>query len=86
MNNRPVEQALATLVPTHAVDLPQELLSLALSLVAQSRAFSASLKPEEEIARPYACAEIACKRYVGVRTHVLKLSLFKAYANLRVNG
>lgn len=63
MNNRPVEQALATLVPTHAGDLPQELLSLATSLVAQSRSFSASLKPEEEIARPYACAEIACRRY-----------------------
>ncbi|KAJ5690750.1 hypothetical protein N7462_005142 [Penicillium macrosclerotiorum] len=62
MNNRPVEQALGILVPTHANDLPQELLSLALSLVAQSRSFSASLKPEEEIARPYACAEIACKR------------------------
>ncbi|CAG7922253.1 unnamed protein product [Penicillium olsonii] len=62
MNNRPVEQALATLVPTHAGDLPQELLSYAMSLVAQSRSFSASLKPEEEIARPYACAEIACRR------------------------
>lgn len=63
MNSRPVEQALATLVPTHASDLPQELLSYAMSLVAQSRSFSASLKPEEEIARPYACAEIACRRY-----------------------
>ncbi|KAJ6129167.1 Origin recognition complex subunit 6 [Penicillium capsulatum] len=62
MNNRPVEQALGNLVPTHANDLPQELLSLALSLVAQSRSFSSSLKPEEEIARPYACAEIACRR------------------------
>ncbi|GAQ42017.1 hypothetical protein ABZX51_005598 [Aspergillus tubingensis] len=69
MNNRPVEQALATLLPTHAQDLPQELLSLAISLVAQSRSFSSSLKPEEEIARPYACAEIACKRL----TRVLKL-------------
>jgi hypothetical protein len=63
MNNRPVEQALSTLVPTHANDLPQELLSYAMSLVAQSRSFSSSLKPEEEIARPYACAEIACRRY-----------------------
>ncbi|CAL5873153.1 uncharacterized protein PFLUO_LOCUS7422 [Penicillium psychrofluorescens] len=62
MNNRPVEQALGTLLPTHVNDLPQELLSLALSLVAQSRSFSSSLKPEEEIARPYACAEIACRR------------------------
>ncbi|PLB47536.1 hypothetical protein P170DRAFT_510365 [Aspergillus steynii IBT 23096] len=69
MNNRPVEQALGTLVPTHANDIPQELLSLALSLVAQSRSLSASLKPEEEIARPYACAEIACKRL----TRALKL-------------
>ncbi|GKZ96179.1 hypothetical protein AnigIFM59636_010422 [Aspergillus niger] len=69
MNNRPVEQALATLLPTHAQDLPQELLSLAISLVAQSRSFSSSLKPEEEIARPYACAEIACKRL----TRALKL-------------
>ncbi|KAJ5227500.1 uncharacterized protein N7469_007506 [Penicillium citrinum] len=62
MNNRPVEQALGILVPTHAADLPQELLSLSLSLVAQSRSLSSSLKPEEEIARPYACAEIACRR------------------------
>ncbi|KAJ5953256.1 hypothetical protein N7454_000152 [Penicillium verhagenii] len=62
MNNRQIEQALGNLVPTHASDLPQELLSLASSLVAQSRSFSASLKPEEEIARPYACAEIACRR------------------------
>ncbi|KOS41943.1 hypothetical protein ACN38_g7164 [Penicillium nordicum] len=69
MNNRPVEQALSTLVPTHANDLPQELLSYAMSLVAQSRSFSSSLKPEEEIARPYACSEIACKRL----TRVLKL-------------
>ncbi|KAJ5506836.1 Origin recognition complex subunit 6 [Penicillium expansum] len=69
MNNRPVEQALSTLVPTHANDLPQELLSYAMSLVAQSRSFSSSLKPEEEIARPYACAEIACRRL----TRTLKL-------------
>ncbi|RMJ22373.1 hypothetical protein PHISP_06757 [Aspergillus sp. HF37] len=62
MNNRPVEQALAKLLPTHANELPEELLSLSLSLVAQSRSFSTSLRPEEEIARPYACAELACKR------------------------
>ncbi|KAL2870670.1 uncharacterized protein BJX67DRAFT_245034 [Aspergillus lucknowensis] len=62
MNNRPVDQALATLLPTHAQDIPQELRKLALSLVAQSRSFSSSLKPDEEIARPFACAELACKR------------------------
>lgn len=60
--NRPVEQTLGILVPTHANDLPQELVSLASSLVAQSRSFSSSLKPEEEIARIHACAEIACRR------------------------
>ncbi len=64
MNNRPVEQALATLLPTHAQDMPQELRSLALSFVAQSRSSSSSLKPDEEIARPFACAELACKRSV----------------------
>ncbi|RAH50314.1 uncharacterized protein BO95DRAFT_470501 [Aspergillus brunneoviolaceus CBS 621.78] len=69
MNNRPVEQALATLLPTHAQDLPPDLLSLAVSLIAQSRSLSSSLKPEEEIARPYACAEIACRRL----TRTLKL-------------
>ncbi|KAL4943771.1 hypothetical protein BDV06DRAFT_129512 [Aspergillus oleicola] len=62
MNNRPVEQALATLLPTHANDIPPELRSLALSFVAQSRSSASSLKPDEEIARPFACAELACKR------------------------
>ncbi|KAH8696329.1 origin recognition complex, subunit 6 [Talaromyces proteolyticus] len=62
MNNRPVEQALATLLPTHANELPPELVTLAQSLIAQSRSYASSLKPEEEIARPFACAEIACRR------------------------
>jgi origin recognition complex subunit 6 len=67
MNNRPVDQALATLLPTHANDIPPELRNLALSFVAQSRSFSTSLKPDEEIARPFACAELACKRFVSAR-------------------
>ncbi|KAL3433509.1 origin recognition complex, subunit 6 [Aspergillus tetrazonus] len=62
MNNRPVDQALATLLPTHAQDIPRELRSLALSFLAQSRSSSSSLKPDEEVARPFACAELACKR------------------------
>ncbi|KAJ0424880.1 origin recognition complex, subunit 6 [Aspergillus carlsbadensis] len=66
MNNRPVDQALATLLPTHANDIPPELRNLALSFVAQSRSFSTSLKPDEEIARPFACAELACKRLARV--------------------
>lgn len=64
MTTRPVEQALSMLLPTHATELPPELLNLAQSLVAQSRSYATSLKPEEEIARPYACAEMACKRFV----------------------
>ncbi|KAK4501290.1 hypothetical protein PRZ48_007097 [Zasmidium cellare] len=57
----PVELALATLLPTVAF-LPPDLISLASSLLSQSRAKAASLKPEEEIGRTYACAHIACER------------------------
>jgi hypothetical protein len=67
MNNRPVDQALATLLPTHANDIPPELRNLALSFVAQSRSFSTSLKPDEEIARPFACG--ASLQKVRFRTH-----------------
>ena len=56
-----VEQSLASLLPTVSF-LPPDLISLASSLLAQSRAKASSLKPEEEIARTYACAHIACAR------------------------
>ncbi|KLJ12892.1 hypothetical protein EMPG_12134 [Blastomyces silverae] len=62
MSNKSLEQALANLLPTHAGALPPELVQHASSLLAQSRTHGSSLKPEEEIARPYVCAEIACKR------------------------
>ncbi|KAK2746971.1 hypothetical protein FQN57_002543 [Myotisia sp. PD_48] len=62
MSHRSIEQALVTLLPALAEELPQELIQLASSLLAQSRSSGTSLKPEMEIARPYACAEIACKR------------------------
>ncbi|OJD27939.1 hypothetical protein ACJ73_00667 [Blastomyces percursus] len=62
MSNKSLEQALANLLPTHAEALPPELVKHASSLLAQSRTYGSSLKPEEEIARPYVCAEIACKR------------------------
>ncbi|KAL1960390.1 hypothetical protein VTO42DRAFT_7689 [Malbranchea cinnamomea] len=62
MSYKSIEQALATLLPTHAEDLPDELVKLSAHLLAQSRSYASSLKAEEEIARPYACAEIACKR------------------------
>ncbi|KAI4852051.1 hypothetical protein E4T44_01520 [Aureobasidium sp. EXF-8845] len=56
-----IEQALITLVPT-LNSLPQELIDLSTSLLAQSRNKASSLKPEEEIGRTYACAHIAVER------------------------
>ncbi|TKA75106.1 hypothetical protein B0A49_02381 [Cryomyces minteri] len=60
--NKQSEQALAGLIPTLSGPLPSELLSLAVSLLAQSRNKAGSLKAEEEIGRTYACAHIACER------------------------
>ncbi|EGS23465.1 uncharacterized protein CTHT_0001580 [Thermochaetoides thermophila DSM 1495] len=60
--NRSLEQTLFSLIPTHTGPLPQQLLDLASSLLAQSRHRAATLKPDEEVARPYACAHIACER------------------------
>ncbi|KAK4451825.1 origin recognition complex, subunit 6 [Podospora aff. communis PSN243] len=60
--NRPTEQALLSLLPTHNSALPKPLIDLASSLLAQSRHRATILKAEEEIARPYACAHIACDR------------------------
>lgn len=64
-----VHQSLHLLLPTLSTSssssssaLPPQLLSLSTSLLAQSRNKAPHLKPEEEIARPYACCEIACKR------------------------
>ncbi|KXX77189.1 Origin recognition complex subunit 6 [Madurella mycetomatis] len=60
--NRSIEQALLSLLPTHNSTLPQPLTELASSLLAQSRHRASTLKAEEEIARPYACAHLACDR------------------------
>ncbi|KAK1761286.1 origin recognition complex, subunit 6 [Echria macrotheca] len=60
--NRSLEQALLSLLPTHNSTLPQPLTELASSLLAQSRHRASTLKAEEEIARLYACANIACDR------------------------
>jgi origin recognition complex subunit 6 len=57
----PVEVALHTLLPTISYP-PTDLIALASSLLSQSRAVAASLKPEEDIARSYVCAHIACER------------------------
>ncbi|KAI6781371.1 Origin recognition complex subunit-like protein [Emericellopsis cladophorae] len=60
--SRQIEQALWSLMPTFASDLPPSLIELTGSLVAQSRLKASTLKAEEEVARLYACANIACDR------------------------
>ncbi|KAL8736116.1 MAG: hypothetical protein Q9181_002531 [Wetmoreana brouardii] len=60
--DRAITQALSSLIPELNGPLPQELLELAVSLLAQSRNKAGSLKAEEEIARTYACANLACER------------------------
>ncbi|KAG6010864.1 hypothetical protein E4U21_002532 [Claviceps maximensis] len=60
--SRQIEQALLSLMPTFASDLPPSLVGLAASLLAQSRHSASTLKADEEIARQYACANIACER------------------------
>jgi len=57
-----VTQALVGLLLGTQGDLPAELLELANALLAQSRSQASSLKADEEIARSYACAHLACNR------------------------
>ncbi|KAM3513376.1 hypothetical protein MY11210_002957 [Beauveria gryllotalpidicola] len=60
--SRQLELALISLMPSYGADLPPSLVELASSLLAQSRNQASTLKAEEEIARLYACANIACDR------------------------
>ncbi|KAG5957311.1 hypothetical protein E4U58_006192 [Claviceps cyperi] len=60
--SRQIEQAFLSLMPSHGSDLPPSLVELAGSLLAQSRHRASTLKADEEIARQYACAHIACER------------------------
>ena len=62
MASSDLHSALQTLLPTLNSSFPPDLLSLSSSLLAQSRIRASKLKADEEIARPFACAEIACKR------------------------
>lgn len=64
MSKSAVELALVSLMPTYGSDLPPSLVESASSLLAQSRHLASTLKAEEEIARLYACAHIACNRYL----------------------
>ncbi|KAI1269856.1 hypothetical protein F5Y18DRAFT_371803 [Xylariaceae sp. FL1019] len=60
--SRTLEPTLYSLLPSYSDALPQPLLELASSLLAQSRNSANALKAEEEVARSYACAHIACER------------------------
>ncbi len=63
--NRSIEQALLSMLPTLSSNLPLQLVDLASSLLGQSRHRASTLKAEEEVARLYACAHIACDRQVA---------------------
>ncbi len=60
--SRALETDLFSLLPTYSQSLPQPLVELASSLLAQSRHRASTLKQEEEVARAYACCHIACER------------------------
>ena len=62
--SRAVDQDLINLLPSFSGPLPVKLRNLAASLIAQSKSKASSLKPEEEIARGYACAHLACEKCV----------------------
>ena len=62
--DRSIAQTIHGLIPALSGPLPPELLELSSSLLAQSRSKASSLKADEEIARSYACANIACERYL----------------------
>jgi len=63
MSAAQIEQALVTLLPS-VNSLPDELVRRANDLLIQSKSVAANLKPQEEIGRTYACANIACERFV----------------------
>ena len=57
-----ITNTLTGLIPSHSGPIPQELVDLAASLLAQSRSKASSLRGEEEIAREFACAHLAVER------------------------
>lgn len=68
--DKSTSQAFNSLIPSLIGPLPLELTELAGSLLAQSRSKASSLKADEEIARSYACANIACERYAQFTNHL----------------
>ena len=63
--SRSIEQNLLSLMPTHGPQLPHRLVDTARTLLTQSRQRASTLKADEEVARMYACAHIACERSVA---------------------
>ena len=57
-----VSQALGSLMPAMSGPPPPEIFELARSLIAQSHSKANNLGAGEEIARNYACTDIACHR------------------------
>jgi origin recognition complex subunit 6 len=64
MSRAATEQNLFSLLPGINT-LPADLVSLANTLLAQSRTTAPNLRPDEEISRGYAVANIACERCVA---------------------
>ncbi|POS83232.1 hypothetical protein EPUL_004692 [Erysiphe pulchra] len=62
--NRPIEQAIENLIPRYSNSIPSVLIELANSIFVQSRS-KCTLRAEEEVARAYACANLACERLKG---------------------
>ncbi|KAI5803474.1 origin recognition complex subunit 6-domain-containing protein [Peziza echinospora] len=60
--NKSLEPLLSGLIPYLTGPVPDALINHATSLLAQSRSRISSLRPDEEPARAYLCAHIACER------------------------
>ena len=60
-SSNPIHQALLSILPP-STTIPPRLVSATNTLVSLSRQRASNLKPDEEIARPHVCAEIACKK------------------------
>lgn len=73
--DKSIRQALDGLIPALAGPPPPELRELAVSLLAQSRVKASSLKADEEIARSYVCANLACERCEHVLLPICRMGL-----------
>ena len=72
-------------MPTHGTALPPTLLELASSLLVQSRHKASNLKADEEIARSYACAHIACDRRVSLEAYTYNAIATDSSTRLKVS-